>query len=257
MLAVAIVQGTLGARAAQARVLAPGVTVQSPPVLGITSIEPTVDTNAPGQAEAFPFIAAGSAKSVTVEVYIDTHNTATTVKVGLYSAATSGPGSVLTSGSLASPKKAAWNGVGVTALSLVKGKKYWLALLGEGGTIAFRDASTGGCSSITAAQSNLTALPASWTGGSSWPTCQLSAYMPADPTAPPSNTVAPLLSGSAVVGNALSTSTGTWSGYPTSIHVRLERLQRARRGLQRRSPAPAPRDTRCRARTSATRSDRP
>ena len=52
------------------------------------------------------------------------------------------------------------------------------------GTLYFRDSTTGNCLSVSSAQNNLTSLPSSWTTGSHWSTCRLSAYGTPDPSQP-------------------------------------------------------------------------
>ena len=55
------------------------------------------------------------------------------------------------------------------------GTRYWVALLGLNGQIAFRDA-TGNCYSETSQQTTLNSLPATWRTGSRWSTCVVSMF---------------------------------------------------------------------------------
>ncbi len=56
----------------------------SPVLLGDQSIESLADSNDPGQAEAFPFVAGSSGTAGTVSVYVDSQSSASAVLVGLY-----------------------------------------------------------------------------------------------------------------------------------------------------------------------------
>ena len=60
-------------------------------------------------------------------------------------------------------------------VAVTKGTTYWMALLGLNGAMRFRD-HYGRCRSEVGRQGNLSTLPATWTTGSGWPTCALSAF---------------------------------------------------------------------------------
>jgi hypothetical protein len=155
---------------------------------------------------------------VSISVYINSNNSAKTVVAGLYSNSNGRPGSLIASGSLASPVAAAWNTVTIGSASVASGDTYWVTVLGTGGTLYFRDRSGGSCDSVNSSQSNLQSLPSSWTSGAQWNTCPASAYVNGYLTtqAPPVGTALPAISGTAQQGQTLTTSNGSWSNSPTS-----------------------------------------
>jgi PKD domain len=238
-----------GRRAIRLVIGQPAVTLSSAVLLGESSIESHVDYVTAGQAEAFRLQANGSDVAGIAHVYVDSRNAARTLLVGLYSNGAGHPVSLLSTGSVSAVQPGAWNAVSLTPTSLASGKTYWLAILGEGGTLRYRDRDKGPCPSETSAQTNLTALSASWKTGRLYTTCPVSAYVtaappvfgppspvepvpieptpvkppPVEPTpvepAPvvaPINTVPPAISGTTTGGQLLGVTSGTWSGSPTS-----------------------------------------
>ncbi len=123
--------------------------------------------------------ASSSALTGIAHVYIDSRNAARTLTVGLYSDVSGHPGTLLSSGSISAVQSAAWDSVALTPVPLVSGDTYWLAVLGEQGTLRYRDREKGPCPSETSAQTNLGALSASWKTGQVYPTCPVSAYVTA------------------------------------------------------------------------------
>ena len=146
-------------------------------LLGDTRVESQVDSNTSGQAEAFPVNATSTGSVASLAIYLDRSSTAQQLAVGLYADAAGHPGTLLTQGSTAQPQPGAWNAIAMPAANVVKGTRYWIAILSSGsGTVEFRDTNKGNCSSETSAQTNLSSLPASWTTGARWATCKVSAY---------------------------------------------------------------------------------
>ncbi len=143
---------------------------------GDTNVESTADSNVPGQAQAWPFTASASGTSAAIVVYVDSGNSASTGKVGLYSNSNGNPGTLLASGS-STLGGSGWNTIPVGGASVTAGTKYWLALLGTGGTIAFRDSGAGTCSSQGSSQTSLSSLPSSWSAGPTWASCPASLYV--------------------------------------------------------------------------------
>ena len=159
---------------------------QSTVLFGSQSVALSQDSNSAGSAESFPVTATSSGQLTAVTLYVDTPSSAKEITIGLYSNASGKPRLLLTQGSISTVQSGAWNTIPVSPVNVSSGTAYWIALLSTSGTLYFRDATTRGCSSISSAQSNLTALPATWSSGFSWDTCQLSAYgvgapLPAQP----------------------------------------------------------------------------
>ncbi|MGZ4993177.1 MAG: beta strand repeat-containing protein [Methylobacter sp.] len=149
-------------------------------LLGDQTIESQPDSNALGSAEAFQAIASASGTVSSLSIYIDASSTATALVTGLYSDSGTGhPGALIAQGNNTSSLTAGtWNTIPISGASITQGTRYWIAMLGtQSGTLHFRDAPTGGCSSETSTQNNLTVLPPTWSTGATWPgTCLLSAY---------------------------------------------------------------------------------
>ena len=149
-------------------------------VLGDQAVEPSVDYNPAGVAEAFKTTASASATVTTLNVYLDAGSTASKVTTGFYADASGHPGSLLAQGSTTTPAAGAWNAIPVPGFSVASGTSYWIALLGPSGstgTIKFRDRCCGGGSAAeTGSQTGLTALPQTWATKTTYLDGPFSAY---------------------------------------------------------------------------------
>jgi hypothetical protein len=158
-----------------------GVPLASPPptLVGDEQVEPDVDPNVPGLAEAFPATASTSGTLRTLNVYVDASSTATSLAAGIYSDAAGHPATLLARGTVTAPSAGRWNAVAVPAVPLAAGTRYWIAVLGPSGTLAFRDrccSLVGDRPTETNADETLAALPATWTTGTVYDDGPISAY---------------------------------------------------------------------------------
>ncbi len=161
-------------------------------LVGDSTISSVADTDGAGLAEAFLSTASTAGSLGELHVYLDGTSRATKVTIGVYSDNAGHPGTLLAQGSTSSPATG-WNTIAVTPVSISAGVKYWLALLGTGGTIAFRDHCCGaGSAAENNAGSALTSLPSTWSSGARWSDGSASLYgattgeTPPPPPPPPS-----------------------------------------------------------------------
>src|ERR1700730_332618 len=215
--------------------------IASAQLLGDTNVEPAMNTDAAGLAEAFRVTASSTETIDTLKVYVDSSSQATKVAVGLYSDANGNPARLLVHGSKASPVPGKWNTVTITPTQVTSGATYWIAVLGTGGTLAFRDdCCGGGTPSENSAQTNLTSLPGSWSPGARWSDGSLSAYGSSS-TAPPPPPPGQISTGTATVswippttnsnGSTLTNLAGYKIHYGTSPQSLNQTVQVANPGL--------------------------
>jgi hypothetical protein len=149
-------------------------------LVGDSNVESTADSDPAGAPEAFQYAATVSGSAHAINLYLDQSSAATTVTAGLYSDSNGVPGTLLAQGSLATPAAGGWNSIWLNSSAPVtQGTKYWLALLGVGGTIVFRD-QLAQCSPNpqNTAAGGYSSLPSSWQAGAQWPgTCSASMYI--------------------------------------------------------------------------------
>jgi hypothetical protein len=155
----------------------------APPTLtflvGDQAVEPKVDGNTGGSAEAFSATAVTTGAVTRLSLYVDASSTATSVAVGLYTDNGGHPGALLTQGTLFAPIVGAWNSVTVPAANVAAGATLWFAVLSPNGagTVKFRNRCCGaGTPAEASASVTLGALPQSWAVGRSYRDGPLSAY---------------------------------------------------------------------------------
>ena len=152
-------------------------------LLGDQRIQPHVDTNPSGTAEAFRYTAASAGTVRELAVYVDPASNATSVLIGLYVSTPGGnPGALLTTGTISNPLPGAWNRATVAPAQVRAGTQYWLAVLAprRSGTLVFRDRYDGtGDPTQTSAQTALTlatGLPKQWKTGTRYANSPASVY---------------------------------------------------------------------------------
>ena len=146
-------------------------------IFGDQVIESQRDSNTAGKAEAFQTTATATGTFSSMLVYVDASSTATKIYLGLYADNNGHPGALLTQGNKTSPTAGAWNTISVSPANVSSGTKYWIAILGTtSGTPFFRDKANGTCKSETSNQTTLTSLPATWSTGTGYTDCPISAY---------------------------------------------------------------------------------
>lgn len=220
-------------------------------LLGDMAVEWQYDLLPAGQAEAFRVQAGMSGPAGAIHAYVSGASAAGTLVAGLYSSVAGHPGTLLSAGSTAVPRPGAWNEVPIAPVELRAGTIYWLAILGRGGVLRYRDRPHGPCQSKTSAWRDLRALPRTWRTGSTYSDCPVSAFVTAAPVAPPPGGAAfsstltlqsqlisvegamptlgapaatelPVISGDATEGQVLVVSTGSWIGSPSSFAYQWE-----------------------------------
>ena len=146
-------------------------------LVGDKLVAPSSDSNGAGFAQAVSYQAATSGTTTDIDLYVNSGTTATKLLLGVYSNNGSQPGSLLTSGSISSPRAGTWNDVTVGAVTLTQGTSYWIALLGTGGQIDYPDTSGQTEASYTDSASGMTSLPATYSSGTEYSASPASAYV--------------------------------------------------------------------------------
>jgi hypothetical protein len=152
-----------------------------------------------GRARAFRFVAARSGTARRLRVYLTRADRARVVTVGLYTDVKGHPGRRLSSGTVRRPKGGRWASVSLTAAAVKIHHRYWVAVLGQGGRVAYRGAA-GRCTGRSSSQRHLSSLPKRWSNGARSRLCAISAYViqttvhpvAGSPTAPVSPPVPPV-----------------------------------------------------------------
>jgi O-glycosyl hydrolase len=148
-------------------------------LVGDQTVESGGDTNPAGDAEAFKYTATGTGAASTISLYVNTGNSATGLVAGIYNDNGGHPGTLLASGTATGLTSAAWNTINLSpGTSITTGTTYWIAVLGTGGTLEFRDQTTGNCSESHNG-TGLSALPPTWSSGKVWTSCLASLYVSA------------------------------------------------------------------------------
>lgn len=145
-------------------------------LLGQRKVMPATQRRAAGRIFAFRYVARATGNIRAAHVYVARANRARRVVVGLYSNRAGHPRRLLARAALTHPRPG-WRTVRLARRRLHQKTTYWLALLGSGGTLAYRVRTGRGCHSEVAAQRDLRRPPARWRVGGARAGCSLSAYL--------------------------------------------------------------------------------
>lgn len=136
-----------------------------PALVGSKVVQPVVDSNPSGMAEAFQVTAAATGTASRLSVHIASTSTATKLFVGIYKDKSGHPGALLAQGSTNSVSPGQWNTVIAPPVAVTAGTKYWIALLGTGGRLDFRNQQVATGNAETSVSKKLTSLPKGWKTG--------------------------------------------------------------------------------------------
>jgi hypothetical protein len=145
-------------------------------LLGSTTVQPHVDTDTAGSAEAFLYKASTGGTVNSLDLYVPTASTASSIVVGLYSSASGHPATLLTSATIEEPTANAWNSIEVSPVTVSAGSEYWLAALAPSGKLAVTDIASGGEPTQESRSHSLEELPSSWGSGASYENSPASFY---------------------------------------------------------------------------------
>ncbi len=139
-----------------------------PPMLGMTELAPSVDSNNAGQPEAFSYTAKEDGPVDIINVYLE-RGSGRWLIAGIYDDNNGRPGKLLAQDSVTNLELPGWNSVPIDSVELQKGKRYWIAAMGGGGGVVLRTHSGGkGTSDSVTGRRNLNALQQNWTTDRVW-----------------------------------------------------------------------------------------
>lgn len=146
-------------------------------LFGSTAVAPTRDTARAGSAQAFAFLNRTAGTAHAIVVYLDHRSRARRLMVGLY-AGSRHPGHRVTLGVLGGrPRAGTWNVIPVATAFVSANTRYWIAVLGQAGTLDLREITGHGCKGQRSYARALPGMPATWRGGRLRSGCRLSAYV--------------------------------------------------------------------------------
>lgn len=130
-----------------------------------------------GQAQAYQTTAAETGWVTRLAVYAHQRSGTPKIVAGLYSNTNGHPGALLAHGRSSKTSLKGWMHIPIHPLSVKAGRKYWIAVLGQGGILKLRKrALATGPPAKTSAQLSLATLPRRWKSGSASLDGRLSAY---------------------------------------------------------------------------------
>lgn len=147
-------------------------------LVGRSTLASQHDSNPAGVAEAFPYAAINSGTANSLQVYVDSGSTASSVQIGLYSNTSGGnPGTLLETCTVT--PAGGWNSCGVPGATVTAGVTYWVAVLAKGGSLNYLDEAAGGLDtdhSQPDSKTGLRSLPSTWSPGAPFNTDKASMF---------------------------------------------------------------------------------
>lgn len=179
-------------------------------LLGHRAVEGVPDSSGAREAQAFRYRAIRSGAVRSIFVYVGRGSRATALAAGVYTNADRRPSTLLAHGSRRTRKTGAWIRVTVAAAgTVVRGRFYWIAVRGSGGTLRLH---VRGSSCTEGSKRAVAHLPRQWR--SRRPArCSLAAY--ATGVLKPVNKAPPAIYGSPVTGHTLAATAGKWRNKPS------------------------------------------
>jgi hypothetical protein len=156
-------------------------------LLGNDTVAQALGSEPAGRALAFGLQAHRSGLARAFHVFVEKSNRASLITAALYTARRGRPALLLRAASIRHPRLGEWNVVAIAPLHIHGGARYWLAILGQRGRLAYRDRD-GRCASVQSAGRHLRHLPHRWSSGRARSSCAVSAYVSGTGLGPPATT---------------------------------------------------------------------
>ena len=199
----------------RARVHATGKAKRYAILFGDTAVERESSHAVAGSMTAVPFMSNRIGTAQSISLYIGARTTARTVTVGLFSGKQGRPATLLTGGTLSSPKATSWNSLAVRPAAVHAHQQYWIVVHAASGMLYLRDRNNGSCTSESASMSHSARLTSlRWTPRHAR-SCPISTYVSGTSSSASAPVHAPL-SGTGTTASTGTTSTGTTSQNPGS-----------------------------------------
>jgi hypothetical protein len=174
--ALAVVACLLAAADGTATVLAePAAQPTHRLLLGHHRLIGSIRRSGAGTAQAFRFLAPASGSVRAISVYVGARSSSRTLIAGLYTSRGGRPRSLLASSSAPVRRRGRWMTIDIRRTRVVRGRAYWIAMMGTGGALEIRAHRSAGCRSAIDRVAPLRDLPRSWRAGTTRATC-VSAY---------------------------------------------------------------------------------